>query len=211
MIHTNLQRSILTLVVVACLDVCAFAQNSSAGSTLRTNNERHSDRTSSARQTAIEVTNDRFTAKRTVRLRPQRLCPTLEMSLTGEVETARRPDLMGQDLGVMVTAQFSAVAEQGTGPFEREMELNFLVDGRRTMRSPATDGFSTDVRRQDGRRTATAMVSQSVLEQVARGRRVELRVGTLEATLDEATIANIRAFVADDPALRRAEASVTIF
>jgi len=147
----------------------------------------------------VQVKDDRFTGKRTVTLAPIRISADLEMQLTGVIETARKPDYMEQDLGVMITAEFATPADSKV-KFTSEMDFIFLVDGKRTMRAAAGDNISTDVMRRDGRRTAIGVLTQSTLERIAAGRKVEIKLGDTEAALDDATLKNIRAFVA---ALRR--------
>lgn len=143
----------------------------------------------------IEVKDDRFTGKRTVLMPSVRVAPDHEMSLTGEINTARKPDYMEMDLGVMVTAEFATPADSGV-KFVSEMDFIFLVDGKRTMRAAAGTGIGSDVIRRDGRRTAIGILTQSTLERIAAGRKIEMKLGDTEAVLGEATLKSIRAFVA---------------
>ncbi len=168
-------------------------------STLTQARLQHQSATQAKADSLLQVKDDRFTGKRTVTLAPIRISADLEMQLSGVIETARKPDYMEQDLGVMVTAEFATPAESKV-EFTREMDFIFLVDGKRTMRLPSTDNFGADVMRRDGRRTAIGVLPQSTLERIASGRKVEIKLGDTEVALDEATLKNIRAFVA---ALRR--------
>ncbi len=143
----------------------------------------------------VEVKDDRFTGKRTVRMLPVKVAGNLEMALSGEINTARKPDYMEQDLGVSVMAEFATPYESPI-KFVSDMDFIFLVDGKRTMRGAAGDAIGSDFMRKDGKRTAIGILSQSTLERVAAGRKIEMKFGATEVTLDETTLKNIRAFVA---------------
>jgi hypothetical protein len=145
----------------------------------------------------IEVKDDRFSGKRTVRMLPVRVAPKVEMMLTGEVNVARKPDFMEQDLGVMVTAEFTT-PYKGGAEFSREMDFGFLIDGKRTVlrTPPASTVLNPYANHDTDNRKAIAVLTQSTLERVAAGRKIEMKLGATEVTLDEATLKSIRAFVA---------------
>lgn len=149
----------------------------------------------------VEVKEDRFSGKRRVRMLPVRLAPNLEMSLTGEINTSRKPDFMEQDLGVSVTAEFTTPYRGGV-KFDYDMEFGFLVDSKRmtSRTSPARTVFEPYANRETEKQKAIAVLSQSTLERIAAGRKVEMKLGETEVMLDERALKSIRAFLA---ALRR--------
>ena len=145
---------------------------------------------------AVEVADDRFTGKRAVRMRPVEVAPGLEMSLTAEVDLGRRPGYLEQDVGVMVTADFTTPYRGGVR-FDHDMEFAFLVDGERTAlrTSGARLIINTRADRENGRREAVAVLTQSTLGRVAAGRRAEMKLGETEVVLNEAALKAIRSFV----------------
>ncbi len=150
-----------------------------------------------AKTQVVEVKDDRFSGKRTVVLKDLRLSDNLTLSLQCEIKTAARP----QDLSAQVeeqlqpiTVEFSVPAST-SNPFTGQMEVNFLVDGRREHGGVAGDGTVVDSMRRDGRRTALGVLSLEALRNVVRGKRVEMKIGELEVTLDERVLKNLRAFV----------------
>ena len=57
------------------------------------------------------------------------------------------------------------------------------------MSSPDSSSIATG-------RTAIGILTQSTLERIAAGRKIEMKLGETEAALDEAALKSIRAFVA---------------
>lgn len=84
----------------------------------------------------VEIKDDRFTGIRRVRLPPMRVSPKIEMELTGEVNTTRKPDYMDMYMDAMVTVEFTT-PYTGGAEFSGEMDFAFLIDGKRTvLRTP---------------------------------------------------------------------------
>ena len=153
--------------------------------------------TPAAKTPKVEVKDDRFSGKRTVMLKDLRLSDNLTLSLEGEIKMAARShDLSAQveEQLQSITVEFSVPAST-SNPFTGEMEVNFLVDGRREHGGIVGDGAVVDSMRRDGRHTATGVVSLEALRNVVRGRRVEMKIGELEVTLDEGVLKNLRLFV----------------
>lgn len=142
---------------------------------------------------AIEIKDDRFSGDRTVTL-TQKINDTLQVTFESKFNTTRPPDLMERDLGPAISAEFTSSAKDDD--YSSNVELIFLVDGKRTKRHPGVKAFGADRMRGDGKRTINAQVSLSTLEQIANGKKVEMKLGTIETTLDEATLKNIKAFAA---------------
>jgi len=145
----------------------------------------------------VEIKDDRFTGKRRVRLPPMRVSPKIEMELTGETNTARKPDYMEMHTGAMVTVEFTT-PYTGGAEFSGEMDFAFLIDGKRTaLRTPpASTVLNPYADRNTDKLKAIAVMTASTLERVAAGRKVEMKLGETEVTLDDATLKSIRAFVA---------------
>jgi len=150
-----------------------------------------------AKTQVVEVKDDRFSGKRTVVLKDLRLSDNLTLSLQCEIKTAARP----HDLSAQVEEQLQSITVEFTvpastsNPFTGQMEVNFLVDGRREHGGVAGDGTVVDSLRRDGRRTALGVLSLEALRKVVRGKRVEMKIGELEVTLDEGVLKNLRLFV----------------
>jgi len=154
--------------------------------------------TPAAKTPKVEVKDDRFSGKRTVMLKDLPLSDNLTMSLEGEIKMAAR----SHDLSAQVEEQLQPVSVEfsvpasTSNPFTGEMEVNFLVDGRREHGGIVGGGALVDSMRRDGRRTAIGVLSLEALRNVVRGKRVEMKIGELEVTLDEGVLKNLRLFVA---------------
>lgn len=146
--------------------------------------------------TAIEVKNDRFSGKRTVHMLPVKLTANLEMSFVGEVNLARKPDYMEQDLGVSITVEFTTPYRGGV-KFNDEMEFGFLVDGKRTiLRTPPAKMIIDPYADRDKEpQKAVSVIMQSTLERIAAGHKVEMELGDTEVILNDQVLKTIRAFV----------------
>ncbi|MGA9994157.1 MAG: hypothetical protein WBP93_02030 [Pyrinomonadaceae bacterium] len=127
---------------------------------------------------------------------PIKIATNLEMALAGEVNLARKPDYMEQDLGVSITAEFTTPYSGGVN-FDYEMDFGFLVDGKRTTlrTSGARMIINPYANRETEKQKAVAVLMQSTLERVAAGRKIEMKLGETEVILDESALKNIREFV----------------
>jgi hypothetical protein len=161
-------------IVALCLTLSAFAQdNKPAG------NEGKSQ---------IEVKTNRFSGKSTVTLKPQVLIDTPKHKVTIQIESL--DDFAG------VTFESSSEEYVDFG----DKQLHFLVDGKRLFIDTASQQntpFSQQKQDEKGRTNYTALISSlsiAQLEEVVAGKTVEMRLGSVELTLSQTALANLREY-----------------
>lgn len=95
-----------------------------------------------------------------------------------------------------VPAEFTTPYTGGVN-LDYEMDFDFLVDGKRAVLR--TSGSRTIINpyadRETDKQKAVGVLMQSTLERVAAGRKVEMKLGETEITLDESVLKSIREFV----------------
>ena len=162
-------------LIALCLTFTAFAQD---------NNSADNDGKSQ-----VEVKPDRFSGKSTVRLKPQVLLDTPKHKVTMQLKSL--DDFAG------VTFESSSDEYLDFG----DKQLHFLVDGRRMFIDTASQQntpFSLRKRDEKGRANYSELISSlsiAQLEEIVSGKTVEMRLGTVELTLSQPVLANLREYV----------------
>jgi hypothetical protein len=176
-------------LIALCLTFITFAQNNkSAGNDGKSGGQ-------------VEVETDRFSGNVTVTMKPQTLIDTPELKLTMELEyrlnqkaMAASPILVEEPASVTLRSSVKDSVDYG------DRELHFLVDGSRLPgRRTSSDVVNRLLSEEDdkGRRpnfTFFSTLDLSQVEQLAAGKRVEMRLGAIETALSPATLAAIRDF-----------------
>jgi hypothetical protein len=162
-------------LIALCLTFSVFAQdNNAAGNDAKSQ---------------IEVKADRFSGKSTVTLKPQVLLDTPKHKLT------MRLDSLDDFAGVTFESSSEEYIDFG------DKQLHFLVDGKRMFIDTASQQntpFSQQKQDEKGRTDYTALMSSlgiAQLEEIVAGKKVEMRLGTVELTLSQPALANLREYV----------------
>ena len=140
--------------------------------------------------TPITVKDDEFTGKRTVELAPQRISPTLTMSIIAQTDTRTKGDRL-RDLGSSTVRFVSTTGKREYG--RRDNEFNFMVDGERVRGGPVSSSPLNDDLERDGKELAVGVVRNATLQDIGKGRDVKLKIGEQIFTLDKAVIQNLAA------------------
>ncbi len=149
----------------------------------------------------IEVNKDRFSGATTVKLKPQLILDKPDHQLTMAVEAK----LEGKkQIGIFqgdetVRATFTSQSKMGINLGDRE--LHFLVDGEQVKigRVGSTTANASSAPAKPELRVGRYLISVMPLDKlrhIAEGRNVEMRLGTIQVTLDAKLLSNLRAFVA---------------
>jgi hypothetical protein len=142
--------------------------------------------------TPITVKDDSdFSGKRKVELAPQRIAPTLTMSITAEIDTRTKGNSF-RDLGTALVNFISTTGRREYGAGDN-IEFNFLVDGQRIRGGRIKSSPLTDKLEKDGKELALGVISNGALEDIGKGRDVKLKIGEQIFTLDKAVIQNLAA------------------
>lgn len=136
----------------------------------------------------VSVKDDAFSRKRTVKLESQQISPTLTMSLTAEIDTRTKGDRPVRDLG---TSTLDFVSTTTKREYATETEFNFLVDGQPVKGGTLISSPLTDKRSKDGKELAHGVMSNASLQDIARGRKVKLKIGEQIFDLDKALVHNL--------------------
>jgi hypothetical protein len=137
----------------------------------------------------VEVKTDRFSGKSTVTLKPQVLLDTPKHKVTMQLDSI--DDFAG------VTFESSSEEYLDFG----DKQLHFLVDGKRMFIDTASQQntpFSQQKQDEKGRTNYTGLISSlgiAQLEEIVAGKKVEMRLGTVELTLSQPVLANLREYV----------------
>jgi hypothetical protein len=198
-------KSILACVFVVCgLLTCAVGQGrgDSQGSADRPQtktkaSEGHRD------QSDVEVKNDGFSGAMTVTLKPQVLINSQNHKLDMEMETKlggkRLTGVPETDETVIIT--FTSLSNGGVDLGDEE--LHFLVDGKPIKGGESSGGTPSRVDDPNSkfkiRKRLINSLSLVDVQRLARGKRVEMRLGPIELTFDEKLMTRIQAFVAAAP------------
>ena len=139
----------------------------------------------------VTVKNDEVSGKRTVALEPQRLSPTLTMSITAEIDTRTKAERPLRDFGTATVNFVSTTSRREYGA--DDTEFNFLVDGERIRGGSVSSSPLTDKRTKDGKELAHGVMSNGALQDIGRGHVVKMKLGEQIITLDSTVIQNIAA------------------
>ena len=137
----------------------------------------------------VEVETDRFSGKTSVKLKPQVLIDTPEHKLIMAI------DGQGDFFGI----RFDSISRDYIIFGDRE--LWFIVDGKRMRIDTASESAAPLIvkdKDEQGRRPRTTLISSMSLaqaEEIVAGRKVEMRLGTVEMTWSQPVLANMREYV----------------
>jgi hypothetical protein len=137
----------------------------------------------------VEVETDRFSGKTTVKLKPQILLDTPEHKLIMVI------DGQGDFFGI----RFDSISRDYIIFGDRE--LWFIVDGKRMRIDTASESAAPLIvkdKDEQGRRPHTTLISSMSLaqaEEIVAGKKVEMRLGTVEMTWSQPVLANMREYV----------------
>ena len=154
-------------------------------------------------QSDVEVKSDRFSGLTTVTLKPQVIIDSPDHRLEMEMETKLGGKRLSgvPEVDEMVIITFTSLSNGGVDFGDKE--LHFLVDGRPIKGGENSGGIPSRVEGPDSkfriRRRLVNGLSLAALQKLARGNRVEMRLGSIELTLDEKLMKQIRAFVSASP------------
>jgi hypothetical protein len=179
----SLIRALIALSIMDLfLTAPSFAQNGKGGwDTGETRQEKKSSQ--------VEVETDRFSGKTNVKLKPQVLLDTPEHKLIMAID--------GQD--AFFGIRFESISRNYIIFGDRE--LWFIVDGKRMHIDTASESLAPVVvkdKDEQGRRPRTILISSMNLaqaEDIVAGKKVEMRLGTVELTWDQPVLANMREYV----------------
>ena len=172
----------IALITALFLTVPSFAQNGKgdkdAGGTPQ---EKDSSQ--------VEVETDKFSNKTTVKLKPQVLLDTPEHKLVMVIQNH------DEFLGI----RFQSISKDYIIYGDRE--LWFIVDGKRMRIDTASESKApSNLQDEDekGRTPWTTLISSMSLaqaEEIVSGKKVEMRLGTVELTWSQPVLANMREYV----------------
>jgi hypothetical protein len=178
-----------SLVVVFCLGITTFAQSSPTG-------VKPLDET---RQVVVE--NDRFSGNVTVKIKPQTLIDQSDRKLTMGLKY--HLDKKKLEESSFITEEIASLTFEtfvkGSVAYG-DREVHFIVDGvplkigRTSARSDEPLLSKSD---QSGRMpdfTFLSALTLSQVETIAAGKKVEMRLGAIEAMLDPSTLSAIKEF-----------------
>jgi hypothetical protein len=152
---------------------------------------------------AVARKDDRFTGEATVTLKPQSILnpaigQQLKMALEYKTKPAR-PGRVQSFVPEMINVTFTSSAAETI--YGGELELVFLIDGERVRRAPGT--VHNDYSRLSSEKllTQTVFTSMSVdtLRRIARGKKIEMKLGATEVEFDEGLLKALRSFAACAP------------
>lgn len=178
-------------IMALCLMAASFAQDG------------RGSKEESGSGSQVEVKTDRFSGDVTVSMKPQTLIDTPDRKLTmvlkyrlnkKEVEAA--PVLLEELASIIFESAVKESFEYG------DEELHFIVDGKQLAIGQTSSDLpdlllSTPTRDERGRRPSFSFhagLFLSQVEQLARGKQIEMRLGTVELTLSQSTLVAIREF-----------------
>jgi len=150
----------------------------------------------------VEVKRDDFSGITMITLKPQKLIDRLEHQLTMSAEaklggTAPQTGLPDADERMLLgfTSLTSHKLDFG------DQELHFLVDGKQVRGGSTAGGYNPRLPGEQlpspykTRHSFTGGLSLSQLKQIASGRKVEMRLGSIETTLNSELLSRLSEFV----------------
>ncbi|MCI0389853.1 MAG: hypothetical protein MOB07_13980 [Acidobacteria bacterium] len=188
---SSIRMFAILLITALCLAAFSSAQNSKG------------DKEASGAGNQVEVKTDRFSGKTTIKLKPQTLIDTPEHKLTMEMlyevnpkEAAESRVLLEEMAGASFHSHSTKYVDFG------DRELHFIIDGKQLaigkaserIKSPVLILSNKDERGRVPYSSLSSALSISQVEEIAIGKRVEMRLGKIELTLNQATLDSIREF-----------------
>jgi len=150
----------------------------------------------------VMVDKDEISGATTIKLKPQKLIDRLEHQLTMSAEaklggTAPQTGLPDADERMLLgfTSLTSHKLDFG------DQELHFLVDGKQVRGGSTAGGYNPRLPGEQlpspykTRHSFTGGLSLSQLKQIASGRKVEMRLGSIETTLNSELLSRLSEFV----------------
>jgi hypothetical protein len=159
------------------------------------------DKRTDSNDQLVERKYDRFKDETIVKLKPQRIIdiksPRQVLDMSAEATfKGERPTQWNEMIHIM----FVSSAEKS--PYRDPIELNFIVDGERVKGAPAVVGkpynpttpVATDLKVAEN---VNAFISLNALRKITSGKKVEMKLGSTELTLNAETLSNLRRFSSD--------------
>lgn len=145
---------------------------------------------------------DEFSGATIVKLKPQKLVDTSEHQLTMSAEVKLEGKTYADGTGVNETVILEFVSRSKERVDFGDEELHFLVDGKQIKSGSLVGGIYNPNLRGNGTASAfkggtryTGGVSLSQMQQIANGKNVAMRFGSMKLTPDERLLSNLRDFV----------------
>jgi hypothetical protein len=166
---------------------------------------KNTDRTSSEKKSSgqVEVKSDEFSGKITIKLKPQTLLDTPDHKLTMELESHINPKEAAGSMVLLEEMTAVGFDSRSTKPIDfGDNELHFIIDGTPLPIGDASSSTPPPVlilsdKDEKGRKpyaSFSAALSLSQLEQIANGKRVDMRLGSIKLTMEQSTLASLREF-----------------
>lgn len=158
----------------------------------------------------IEVKTDRFSGVTTAILNPQVVLDKPDHRLTISFETKLGEKKFSGLERDMVSAQASLISLLKSPIDFGDQQLHLLIDGKPLDLGEcvggAAESTSEDMRRQQGYRISKSFLSifnRNAMEQLSKANRIEMRFGTIEQTLSNSTVTNLREYAKQVLALHK--------
>lgn len=166
----------------------------------RRREEKGVTRTSDAKATTndqIEVKEDRFSGVATVKLRPQIILDKPEHQLTMGIET-KLGDKKSFEWEMGTVAAYARIESHYNRSVDYgDQELHLIIDGKPLNLDKAAGGTPSESTLKPSFRSMASFVTiidRSGLEQIGRGKHIEMRFGAIEVTLGQPVAAALREY-----------------
>lgn len=177
--------------ICLCMVVAATVVVVAAQSDTQTDGNAASRAVGATNGQQVVVEKDGFSGATTVKLKPQELVNTPEHQLTMSAEVKLEGKTYADGSSTDETVLFEFISRSKQQIDFGDEELHFLVDGKPVKGGPTSDGmYKPDLR---GERYIGG-VRLSYLQQIAKGKNVAMRLGSVKLTLDEKVLSNLRDF-----------------
>ncbi len=147
----------------------------------------------------VMVDKDEFSGATTIKLRPQKLIDSPNHQLTMSAEVKLEGKTYAGVAGVDEMVLFKFDSQNNSHVDFGDEELHFLVDGEPVKGGSTASGFASSLldRPAPGfksRNSYTGSVYLSQLQQIAKGKNVAMRLGSIKLTLDAKLLNSLRDF-----------------
>ena len=147
----------------------------------------------------VEVKKDEFSGVTTITLKPQKLIDSSNHQLTIAAEVKLEGKTYAGVMSVDETVLFKFDSQNNGNVDFGDEELHFLVDGESVKGGSTASGFASSLLDKPApgfkrRNSYTGGVYLSQLQQIAKGKNVAMRFGSIKLTLDEKLLNSLRDF-----------------
>jgi len=147
----------------------------------------------------VEVKKDEFSGVTTITLKPQKLIDSPNHLLTMSAEVKLEGKTYAGVMSVDETVLFKFDSQNNGNVDFGDEELHFLVDGEPVKGGSTASGFASSLLDKPApgfkrRNSYTGGVYLSQLQQIAKGKNVAMRFGSIKLTLDEKLLNSLRDF-----------------